>query len=56
MAKKHYQNKSMAKKKKIRLCSQCIYLSKDGDDWICGCGNGFVEPYQIACKNDFESV
>lgn len=46
----------MAKKKKIRLCSQCIYLSKDGDDWICGCGNGFVEPYQIACKEDFESV
>jgi len=47
----------MAKKKKHkgRICSGCIYLSKDEDDYICGCGNGFVEPYSPAC-NEYEGV
>ena len=43
----------MSKRKKDKLCSECIYLQKDGYDWICGCGNGFVEPYTPACK-EFE--
>ena len=37
-------------KKKQKICSNCIYLSKDGDDWICGCGRGFVEPWTVACE------
>ena len=28
----------------------CIYLQKAGEDWMCGCGRGFVEPYTPACK------
>ena len=40
--------------KKVRNCNQCIYIQKAGDDWICGCGNGFVEPYDVACE-EFES-
>lgn len=41
------------KKKASKICSQCVYLSKSGEDWICGCGRGFVEPYTPACK-EFE--
>ena len=46
----------MSKKRKKHtgeICSNCIYLSKDGEDWICGCGRGFVEPFFPAC-NEFE--
>lgn len=40
--KKHKKNKN--------ICSNYIYLQKAEDDWICGCGRGFVEPYTPACK------
>lgn len=47
----------MAKKKKktVKICNQCLYLSKDGDDWICGCGRGLVQPFFPICK-EFESI
>jgi len=41
------------KKRKRGICNECIYLQKDGEDWICGCGRGFVEPYTPACR-EFE--
>ena len=37
-------------RKKHKICSNCIYLQKAEDDWVCGCGRGFVEPYTPACK------
>ena len=44
----------MAKsKKKHKICSNCIYLQKAEDDWVCGCGRGFVEPYKTTCR-EFE--